>query len=134
MNHDSAIAQSFFPTLLGQHAKREVKVSAAFSACFQHSTVFRVRVLELLCRLCSVPISSANREWSCRTEVHLKNGRIADLELIAAATAKAAEPLCFLIENKVSAPLTEAQMGDYRRISAKRFIVALTKHPPETGL
>jgi hypothetical protein len=45
---------SFFKTILGGKARREVKVSDAFAACFSQSAVFRAEALELLSKACGV--------------------------------------------------------------------------------
>jgi hypothetical protein len=121
---------SFFPHLLSDSKGRELKVSAAFAACFHHSTVFREATLALFSRLCRVRVSGRSG-WSCESEVDQSVGRI-DLQLASLAT-KRRRPVTFWIESKVQAVLTKAQLRRYRRISEDCFLIALTKHPPETG-
>ena len=123
-------SRSFFPRLLGTSHDREVKVSACFAACFMHSSAFRVCVLGVLGRLCGVRNTTA--EWSCDTEVRLPNVGRLDVQLTGARGARR-DPVSFWIENKVEAPLTEGQLRRYRRVASGRYLVAITKHPPETG-
>lgn len=121
----------FFPRLLGTRHDREVKVSAAFAACFEHSSAFREAVLDLLSGLCKVRGEVA-AHWSCETEVRLPGVGRLDLQLTG-HRPDGLEPLSFWLENKVEARLTEEQLRRYRRVAAGRYLVAVTKHPPETG-
>ncbi|MFN7915706.1 MAG: PD-(D/E)XK nuclease family protein [Vicinamibacterales bacterium] len=122
---------AFFPRLLGSRHDREVKVSAAFAACFQHSPVFRECVVGLLGRVCKLR-KVRSEQWSCDTEVRVPNvGRI-DIQLTG-SRSDGSDAVSFWIENKVEAALTEEQLRRYRRKATGRYLVALTKHPPETG-
>lgn len=122
---------AFFPYLLGTRHGREVKVSAAFAACFHHSQLFRERVTALLSNVCSVRRLGGG-QWSCQTEVHQPRvGRI-DVQLTA-VPSNGRVPVGFWLESKVEAPLTQEQLRRYRRVAEGRFLIALTKHPPDTG-
>ena len=92
-------------------------------------------MLSALCRTCQVR-GSLRRDliWTCDSEVTLPNGGRLDLAIRAVDEDKRPGGAAFQIENKVEAPLTVRQMTKYCRSPAGRYLVALTKHPPETGL
>lgn len=129
MNHTDP-RHSFFPLLLGGRQDRELKVAAAFAACFRHSAIFRTTVLGLFGATCGVRVSGRSA-WTCESEVTLPTGRI-DLQISSVPDGHR-RLMSFWVEMKVQAPLTASQLRRYKRVSDGRYLMALTKHPPETG-
>jgi len=118
--------ESFFHQLFGSRSHVEVNVSRAFAMCFRESPPFARAVLELLHRVCRLRQSSKPASWHCRTEVSFSKGR-PDIEIHAPG-----HPL-FRLESKVGAPLTKNQLRRYRFKERGRYLVAVTKRPPDVG-
>jgi hypothetical protein len=122
------VQRSFFRTALGGRANREVRVSAAFAACFRESRLFRQVVLDVLADSCiGARRVKDTTAWTCDTEVLVTTGGRVDLVL---RSEKHRSPV-FRIENKVEAPLSKAQVRRYRKDRDGSYLVALTKYPPE---
>ena len=120
---------SFFRTVLGATAKREVKVSSAFAACFAASSAFRKTMLNVLWHVCAIGGRRPQPDsWRCRTEVAVSDGRF-DLEL---TSTDSIAPV-FRLENKVEDPLTAGQLSKYRSRHGRVRLVAVTKHAPDVG-
>lgn len=123
------IEPSFFRIVLGATARREVKVSSAFAACFASSRTFRRTILGLLWDCCRIGGRRPHPDnWRCRKEVVLSKGRL-DLEL---SSADSRAPV-FRLENKVEAPLKAAQLARYRSRHEGTRVVAVTKYAPDVG-
>lgn len=120
--------ESLFRTMLRAREGREVNVSRAFEACFSRSSLFRRKVLGALASVCGVERADLlAREWICDSEIAGSYGRF-DLRLTPVDGAGKR----IILENKVGAPLTKAQMRKYRRAQSD-YLIAITKRHPEVG-
>lgn len=118
--------ESFFHQLFSNRSRIEVNVSRAFAMCFRESPPFSRAVLDLLHQTCKIRQSLKSVQWHCHTEVSFSKGR-PDIEIHAPGL-----PL-FRLESKVGAPLTKNQLRRYRFKGRGRYLVALTKRPPDVG-
>jgi hypothetical protein len=94
--------------------------------CFRESPPFSRAVLDLLHQTCKIRQSLKSVPRHCHTEVSFSKGR-PDIEIHAPGL-----PL-FRLESKVGAPLTKNQLRRYRFKGSGRYLVALTKRPPDVG-
>ena len=122
---------SFFRTMLGTKSGHEVRVSRAFAACFAQSKAFRQAIVVLLHGTCGAHLFNADGDWTCDVEIALPSGDRPDLQLTCTS-----DPRCpvFQLESKVSAVLTQDQMNRYRRYQGDKYLIAITKSPPQTGI
>jgi hypothetical protein len=120
---EQAPPESIFHQLFGGRSHVEVNVSKAFAMCFRESPPFAQAVVRLLCKTCGVPRPSANVRWHCHTEVAFSKGR-PDIEIYAPGVAP------FRLESKVGASLTKNQLRRYRFERKNKYLIALTKRPP----
>lgn len=127
---------------LAQRRHPEDQLSNTFRACFSYSQAYREAVLACLWKLCRLRgRPPAADSWQCTTQVTpttSAEGSRYDIHLVdAAAKASGSTRVpAFVLESKVDAPLTKAQLKKYA-LSTQRdghFLVALTKHYPNVAL
>lgn len=118
--------ESFFHQLFRDRSHIEINVSRAFAMCFRESLPFANAVLELLHSTCGERSLLKSPQWECRTEVSFSKGR-PDIEIHAPGVA------LFRLENKIGAPLTKNQLRRYGLRGRHRYLIALTKRPPDVG-
>lgn len=120
-------SQGFFETLgaLAGSRQRENQLSRTFKACFDHSQVFRTRVLALLARTCDLKLSP-HAEWECDAEVGHRSGGRMDMVLRSPGQPR------LILESKVESVLALAQLKRYGpNRSRGHHLVAVTKYRPE---
>lgn len=115
--------------MLGTHSGHEIRVSRAFAACFAASPPFRNSVLQLLFTTCRLGRCGSGADWTCDAEITVSPTERIDLQV----QSPNGGPV-FQLESKVSARLTEGQMRRYRRLAGDKYLIAITKSPPETGV
>lgn len=124
---DTPQRDGFFATLgaLAGSRQRENQLSRTFKACFDASTVFQTRVLDLLARTCAARVKG-HADWGCVAEEGNNGGGRFDLVLRAPG-----QPT-FVLESKVESVLTLSQLRRYRsQRQGRHHVVAVTKYRPE---
>ncbi len=129
-----------FLSIVGHLAERrhpEDQLTNCFSACFEHSPVFQMAVMDLLRSTCHRTWPrSKSLSWECRTQQPERHkNRSGRFDIVLMPTRKGGGkfpgPPMFVLESKLGAPLTRDQLGRYMMKPRARQLVAVTRHFPE---
>ena len=132
------LRRDFFSAVghLGMRRHPEDQLTNVFQACFTHSTVFRKAVLKKLWTLCDlggVPPKSVH--WNCSAQISDQDSRY-DIYISAEQlNLTRIRPPFFIVESKLAAPLTSAQLIKYskRNRAHAHCIAVITKDHPQVA-